>query len=144
MSFCLRSSSVGPFSTVVMGSRISDMISARTGTRLVDLELILQRGSMMHFTRLWLTWSMINSSWSSFSTALLKYQWVKMLFCPLLPGTYSIMHHMSIIKRKHKFEMVQVRSGCLHRQKGCSILIISNLLCWIRAPKASQLLKYHH
>lgn len=79
MSFCLRSSSEGPVSTVVIGSLISDTISARTGTRLEEWDLILHRGSMMYFTRLWLTWSMISISWRRLSTALLKVQSAKHL-----------------------------------------------------------------
>lgn len=74
MSFCLRSSSDGPVSTVVIGSLISDTISARTGTRLEEWDFILHRGSMMYLTRLWLTWSMISMSWRRLSTALLKVQ----------------------------------------------------------------------
>lgn len=95
MSFCLRSSSEGPVSTVVIGSLISDTISARTGTRLEEWDLILHRGSMMYFTRLWLTWSMISISWRRLSTALLKVQSAKhlnvksqrKLYCNLLNNT---------------------------------------------------------
>lgn len=95
MSFCLRSSSEGPVSTVVIGSLISDTISARTGTRLEEWDLILHRGSMMYFTRLWLTWSMISISWRRLSTALLKVQSANhlnvkskgKLYCNLLNNT---------------------------------------------------------
>lgn len=95
MSFCLRSSLEGPVSTVVIGSLISDTISARTGTRLEEWDLILHRGSMMYFTRLWLTWSMISISWRRLSTALLKVQSAKhlnvkskgKLYCNLLNNT---------------------------------------------------------
>lgn len=95
MSFCLRSSSEGPVSTVVIGSLISDTISARTGTRLEEWDLILHRGSIMYFTRLWLTWSMISISWRRLSTALLKVQSAKhlnvkskgKLYCNLLNNT---------------------------------------------------------
>lgn len=77
MSFCLRSSSDGPVSTVVIGSLISDTISARTGTRLEEWDFILHRGSMMYLTKLWLTWSMISMSWRRLSTALLKVKLAK-------------------------------------------------------------------